>query len=267
MTGHDPTDRYDASAPSDAFEARLASRVARHAEHGVRPIDAVAIASAAVVASRGGRRSGSGAAAALGRLGWLLAGAALAAGLIGGAMWAGGHDLLGTPVTSPEPTLVAVVPTEAPTPYESVEPTTAPTEPPVPACAVADLSAQVTSWTGAAGNRIATVTLTYTGTTACRMRTLETPQLIDANGTVLIQGDTPSHPAAITLDPGVTVSTEVDDANYCGPAPKAPATVAFVFSGGQQLVAAPRSTSDLSGVPDCLGPTGPGLITMHPWAP
>jgi hypothetical protein len=263
----DRSDAFKATGPNDAFEARLAARLERHADNGVRPLDAVAIASEAVASARGGRRQGSGVGSALARLGWVLAGAALAASAIGGAMWAGSNGLLGTPVASSTPSLVAVIPTNEPTPSESLPPTAEPTVPPIPACSVADLAAQVTGWSGAAGNRIAAITLTYNGAGSCRMHDLERPQLVDANGTVLIDGDAPSATTSLTLDPGATLSTEIDDANYCGAAPKAPATVAFVFSGGQKLVADPRSSSDLSGVPDCLGPTGPGMITMHPWAP
>ena len=275
--GPDRSDAYSATGPTDPFEARLAGRLASHADNGVRPIDAAGIATAAAAAGGGAsRRSRGGAGAALGRLGWLLAGAAIAAGAIGGTMWAGSHGLLGTPVQSSEPSLVAVGPSagpsiEIPTAAPSIAiPTAAPipTAPPIPACNVADLSAQVTSWSGAAGNRVAAVTLTNGGATACQIQSLERPQLVDANDAVLIDGDAPSHPSSVTLGPGATVSTEVDDANYCGSTnPKAPVTVAYVFSGGQQLVAAPWKPTDAFGVPDCLGSGQPGLITMHPWAP
>jgi len=258
----------------DAFETRFANRIARHAEHGVRPIDAGAIAREAAVAGGGqgrGRRAAAGA-GALARVGWLLVGAALAAGAIGGAAWAGSHGWLGVSTSSPEPTLFAVVPTEAPSPYLSTAPTEAPatpvpTAPPTPACHITDLAAQVTAWSGAAGNRVATVVLTNNGTVDCKIQVLEKPQLVDGNDTVLIDGVTPSHPASITIAAGASVSTMTDDANYCGPDGKAPITVAFVFSGGQQLVAAPRTPTDTFGQPDCMGAGAGATITMHPWAP
>jgi hypothetical protein len=259
-----PDDRFD------AFETRFATRIARHAEHGVRPIDAAAIARNAAVAGGGqGRRMGR--AGGLARVGWLLAGAVLAAGAIGGAAWAGSHGLLGVATSSPAPTLLAVVPTAEASVPPSVEPTEppatpVPTEPPTPACHITDLTARVTAWNGAAGNRVATVVLTNDGTVACRIQVLEKPQLVDGDDTVLIDGDVPSHPASITIAAGASVSTMTDDANYCGPDGKAPITVAFVFSGGQQLVATPRTPTDTFGQPDCMGGSA-GSITMHPWAP
>ncbi|MBI3751655.1 MAG: DUF4232 domain-containing protein [Chloroflexi bacterium] len=265
--------RPERPEPFDAFETRLATRVTRHADRGVRPIDAGHIAHEAAATGRGSgvaRRAGAGA-GFLGRLGWLVAGAALAAGLIGGASWAGSHGLLGAAPT-PSPTLVAVVPTEAPSVEPSTAPTTAPvtappTVAPILACALADLAARVTAWDGAAGNRIGTVVLTNTGAVACKLQAIERPQLVDGAGTVLIDGDDPSHPGSVEIAAGARVTTEVDDANYCGPAAVAPVSVAFVFSNGDRLVAAAKSPTDMSGLPDCLGPGGPGLVQMHPWAP
>ena len=263
--------RPDPTEPFDAFEARVASRVTRHAENGVRPIDAGSIAHAAATSGGGwGRRAGTGA-TFLGRLAWLVAGAALAAGAIGGASWAGSHGLLGAAPT-PSPTLVAVVPTAAPTesptaPPTPVPPTHEPTVAPIGACLVADLKAHVNSWDGAAGNRIGTLTLTNAGVVACKLEAIERPQLVDGSGTVLIDGDDPTDPGSITLASGETVTTMVDDANYCGPAAVAPVTVAFLFNTGDRLVAEAKSPTDMTGLPDCLGPGGPGMITMHRWAP
>jgi hypothetical protein len=258
----------------DAFERRLASRVTRHADHGVRPIDAAAIAHHAAAGGRAAGGLGAGA-RFLGRAGWLLAGAALAAGAIGGAAWAGSHGLLGIASTSPLPSLVAFAPSAAPvtatasTGAPSAPPvvTAAPTQPAVQVCHVSSLAARVTAWTGAAGNRVATVVLTNNGSSACHIQSLERPQLVDGNSSVLIDGTDPSRSTALTIDAGASVSTMVDDANYCGPRPKAPVTVAFVFSSGLQLVASPRSATDTFGAPECMGAGAGGDITMHPWAP
>jgi hypothetical protein len=262
--GQGPNDAFD------PFETRLANRVARHAEGGVRPIDAGAVAHAAAIAGgRQGRAAGLG---ALARVGWLFAGAALAVAAIGGVAWAGSHGLLGVASPTDEPSFVAVVPTEppateAPTPTIAPTPTPAPTKAPVVACVVSNLSAQVTAWDGAAGNRVGTIVLTNNGPVACQLATLERPQLVDGNNTVLLDGDAPTSTDTILLAPSATVSTMVDDANYCGSAPKAPVTVAFVFADGAKLTAAPRSATDVFGAPDCFGPGGPGQMTMHPWAP
>lgn len=267
--GPDPSDTFRAAAPADEFEADLAQRLGRHAEHGVRPIDAAAIAHDA--ASPAVRTSG-GIGAALGRLGWLLAGAVLAAGAIGGASWAGSHGLLGAAVSTAAPSELAIVPTVAPE-ASVTEPTTGATSVPTSACKLADLSARITSWDGAAGNRIAHVTMTNTGSRPCTIPSAEQPRLIDGKGDVLIDGDPATGTHAVVIPAGGTVSTQVDDANYCGGQPKAPVTVGFVFPGEADsgtsglLEATPRSPTDTFGVPACLGRGGPAMITMHPWAP
>jgi len=270
--GSEPRDRFD------AFETRLANRINRHAEHGVRPIDAGAIARQAAIAGGGhglGRRVGAGA-GAFARVGWLLVGAAFAAGAIGGASWAGSHGLLGA-VETPPPSLVAIAPTEAPTAAVTAAPTEAPTEAPtvapsptvapIGACIVARLRARVTAWSGAAGNRVATIVLTNGGTVACKIQVYERPQLVDGNDTVLIDGAPPVQAGSITIAAGGTVTTQTDASNYCGPTPKAPVTVAFVFSSGLQLVAVPLSPTDTFGLPECMGAGSGASITMHPWAP
>lgn len=265
--------RPDPTEPFDAFEMRLAARVTRHAERGVRPIDAGRIAHESAIAGTGAGTGRARAGATLGgRLGWLLAGAVLAAGLIGGASWAGSHGLLGV-APSPSPTLLADVPTDIPSlapPSESATaaaPTPRPTAAPIEACRMAALAARVTAWNGAAGNRIGTIVLSNHGTVACKLQVTDRPQLVDGAGTVLIDGDAPSHPGSIEVAAGATVTTEVDAANYCGPAAPAPVTVAFEFSNGDRLLATALSAADTSGLPDCMGPGSPGMISMHPWAP
>lgn len=264
--GPDPSDSYRSTGPADPFEARLAGRIAEHAERGVRPIDAAAIAREAAAGGRGSRVA-LGLGVALGRLGWLLAGAALAAAAIGGTMWAGSHGPLGGVAPVPSPSPAAVAPTVGPSPT-SFTPTTGPAS----ACTLADLSARVTSWTGAAGNRIAQVVMTNTATVPCIVRSYQQVRLVDGDGTVLLDSGHPIDPTPVTIPAGGHVATEVDDANYCGAKPTAPVTVAFVVpgqagSGTGLLVAQPRSPTDVFGVPECLGPGGPGQISMHPWAP
>ncbi|HEX7949397.1 MAG TPA: hypothetical protein VF494_03535 [Candidatus Limnocylindrales bacterium] len=258
--------RPERPEPFDAFETRLATRVTRHSERGVRPIDAGRIAQLAAVAGGGAARARRGGVAPtlLGRIGWLLAGAALAAGLIGGASWAGGNGLLGAAPT-PSPTLVAVAPTRSPAP--SSAPTPASTEPPSKACQLANLSAKIADWTGAAGNRVATVVLGNVGAGPCVLVAAQRPQLVDGTGAVLIDGTDPTNPGKLTLARGEAVTTEVDVANYCGATPTAPVTLAFVFANGERLTAQARNASDTFGLPECMGPGGPGMITMYPWAP
>lgn len=93
------------------------------------------------------------------------------------------------------------------------------------------------------------------------------PQLVDGQGSVLIDGSTPPTSAFLTIAPGGVVKTLVQDGNYCGPDPVVPVSVAFVFNDGSTVVAAPASATDGT-VPPCLGAAGSaGDIEMHPWAP
>ena len=131
------------------------------------------------------------------------------------------------------------------------------------------LAGRITMWDAGAGHRIATVELTNKGTADCTVASLSQPQLVDGNGAVIIDSAAPAPSAALTVGPGGVLHTLVQDGNYCGPAPVAPVTVAFVFGPGLgRLVAAPLSPTDTTGVPPCLGaPGSAGDIEMQPWAP
>lgn len=264
MTSQGPDDRFD------PFETRLAARVQRLADRGVRPIDAAEIARQSAA---GPKRSRFGFVSPAARLGWIAASAAVAVVAFAGGAYVAGSGLF-TPASSPQASAVAVLPTAPPasvaasevTPSAVTTPTAPPTTAPVVACDVANLRAQVTTWTGAAGSRMGTVELTNDGP-ACHLRKLDRPELVDGSGNLLLDGMTPSSSGTLLLDAGATVRTTVDAADYCGAAPVAPVTVNFIFSSGQTLHASPRSSTDTFGVPPCLGNDLPGSITMHPWAP
>jgi hypothetical protein len=166
-----------------------------------------------------------------------------------------------TDVLSPSPTVAATdVPSPTPTPV--VTATTG-------MCDPANLAARITFWDGAAGHRIATVELTNSGSVACNLDSLDRPQLVDGNGAVLIDGEEPVGSSQLSFNPGDTLTTLVQDGNYCGPTPVAPVTVAFVLpDGAGRFVASPLSPTDLNGVPPCSStPGSAGSIEMHPWAP
>jgi hypothetical protein len=128
---------------------------------------------------------------------------------------------------------------------------------------------RVTGWDGAAGHRIASVELVNGGADPCELFALARPQLVDGQGTILIDGQPPGASQALEIAPGGMLRTEVQDSNYCGPEPVAPVTVAFVFPLGLgRVVAAPDVTGSLGGLPPCLGPAGSaGTIEMQPWRP
>ena len=137
------------------------------------------------------------------------------------------------------------------------------------ACEAAHLAARITQWEGAAGHRIATVELRNAGPEPCTVPALMQPQLVDATGAVLIEGAPPEAWEPITVPGGGTLTTLVQDGNYCRPAPLEPVTIAFVLpAGGGRIVATNESTTGLSGVPPCSSDPGSGAagdIEMQPW--
>lgn len=161
---------------------------------------------------------------------------------------------------------VVATPTATPTTNPSATATAPATAGP---CDPAGLAARITQWEGGAGHRMASVELTNTGSVACTVAALLQPQLVDGNGAVLIDSPAPAPSADVSVTPGGVLKTLVQDGNYCGPAPVAPVSVAFVFPGGLgRIVATPLSATDTGGVPPCLGaPGSAGDIEMQPWAP
>ena len=208
--------------------------------------------------------------------GVLLAAVLIAAVWLGRPGANGGIGAIGSPVPTATPTPM-VTPTAEPSltaeptataaPTATARPTATPlptAEPTPGACDASTLAARITSWGGAAGNRIADVELTNAGTGTCTLRAMDRPQLVDGAGSVLIDGSTPTSKTLVTVAPGDVVKTMVSASNYCGPAASAPVSVAFVFSGGGRIVATPFSPTDTT-VPPCNGAGSRASISMHPW--
>jgi hypothetical protein len=170
---------------------------------------------------------------------------------------------------SASPSPAAVVSSATAGASATAAPSTSPTPaaPAVAPCTPATLAARITLWEGAAGHRIAHVELTNTAAAPCTLQAVQVPQLVDGNGAVLIQGPPPASPDPIlTVGPGGVLKTLVQDGNYCGPAPKAPVSVAFVLANGGRFVATPFSPTDAT-LPPCNGAGSPADISMQPWAP
>ena len=199
--------------------------------------------------------------------------------LVGIGLVVAGCGATATPLPSPSPAVAS--PSPAPSPAPSTSPAASPSPSPLPspspapsavpsigACAPATLVARITLWEGAAGQRIAHVEVTNTGPT-CTLSAMAQPQLVESHGAVLINGAVPATSALLTVGAGGLLKTLVQAGNYCGPAPAAPVTVAFVLTGSTgRVVALPFSATDTSGVPPCLGaPGSAGNMEMHPWAP
>ncbi len=196
--------------------------------------------------------------------------------IAGGAYWLGGQGN-GSPIgtggsPSPEATFTAEA-SPTPCPPTAGGPCSIPSPLPTPVptiglCLPSDVSARITTWDGATGHRIATVELRNAGSTTCLWPTLDQPQLVDGNGTILISGAVAAAGDVLNLAPGDIVTTLVQDGNYCRQPPIGPVTVAFVMPGGTgRVVAAPVSATDTDGVPPCNGSAGsPGDIEMQPWS-
>jgi hypothetical protein len=166
---------------------------------------------------------------------------------------------------APSPTLAATA-----SPVLSLAPAVSPTPTPITGtapCNPASLSAVIKSWDSGAGHRTANVELTSNGKSDCTLHALAKPQLVGGDGAVLIDGVGINSSTVLTLHYYDVVSTMVDVDNYCGAAPVAPVTVAFVFPGPEgRVVATALSPTDTSGVPPCMG-TNPASIDMHPFGP
>jgi hypothetical protein len=200
----------------------------------------------------------------------VLAGVAIAVGL-GTALFfvlrptPGGVGSEASPSASASAAIVAP-PTAIESPAATAS-TPAPAATAVAPCGLANLEARITLWEGAAGHRIAHVELTNTGFDACVIQAKARPQLVDGNRSVLIDGTSPAAPDPfLTVDAGGVLKTLVQDGNYCGPAPVAPVSVAFVLADGSHVLATPFSPTDAT-VPPCLGSGSKADIEMQPWAP
>jgi hypothetical protein len=170
-----------------------------------------------------------------------------------------------SPAESPSPVVPAspIVQPE-PTPTPTSEPTPTPTVVVGP-CRAADLTARITSWEGAAGNRIAMVTITNSGSDVCDMPKTTIPQLVDGAGTVLAQGTGQAGGSELRLSPGDVLTSEVDVANVCKTPVVAPVTIAYDLGDGRHVVSKPLKATD-STVPPCNGPGQPASIQMQAWA-
>jgi hypothetical protein len=199
-----------------------------------------------------------------------LAGAAVLVGaLVLGVLWLGGpgSDPGIGGITSPEPTPTATVtPTAEPTatPSASLPTYLSPTpEPLFGTCAVADLHAAITAWEGAAGSRIGTIEMTYTGSTPCTIPSASEVWLIDVTGAALINGTGVDSPTNESVTVGDRLTTLVRASNGCGEQPTRAVTVAFVTDTGR-VVATPLSPTDKT-MPPCNGPGEPSIMEMQPW--
>ena len=180
----------------------------------------------------------------------------------------------GSASASAESSPAAATPTPALTPSPTPKPTPKPTPVAIPTCTSANLTAKVTGWEGAMGSQIATVKVTNSGATKCRLRGTPRLQLVDAGGHILIDSKSMGASGLPHVSPGDKlwtmgrlgwVTTMVQVANYCGSVTAVlPTTIAlYLPSNSGRIVAAANSSG---GVPGCLGAPGDsGSIQMNGW--
>ncbi len=235
--------------PIDPYELHLTRRVDAFADQAVRPVDAAAIAAAARTGARrqtvAGRFFGS--SAPMNRIGALLAGALVVAVAFGAYLTGGSSNGPGQTANAPTAT-----PTEVPGAVRD--------------CAVDALTGEITAWEGAAGHRIATISLHNHSSVGCALTKLLRPALVDADGHALIVGPRVSDPDSITLVAGGDATTMVDMANYCGAAPTAQLKIRLYLPDQTSVeLAAAANLPDQLDVPPCNGPSVPAAIQMQPF--
>ena len=175
-----------------------------------------------------------------------------------------------SPASNPPTASPSLVPSAV---AATAKPTSSPAAKPTAVCLATELSAKVTSWQGAAGHRIASVTLKNTSAHTCIVQGTPEVELVDAHGAILIDSQTSGaaglpHIAkgapAFRLAHGATLTTLVQDGNYCGAAPALPTTIAFVFPSNAGRLVAARGPG--GSVPPCNGSPGSlGSIEMNGW--
>ncbi len=192
-----------------------------------------------------------------------LAAAALAIAI--GVGWLGGR--IGGNVGGTVPTASAVSSGASSLPIASTTPSSpaSPTPAAVVACDAPALTAQITAWEGAAGSRIATVTVINGGRETCMLPSLARPSLVDGSGRGLAVGQAPTRNVkTIDLAAGAALTTLVQVSNVCGAAPIAPVSLSFDLGDGHGVDARPLTADDVT-VPPCNGPTLPAQIDMQRW--
>jgi hypothetical protein len=225
--------------PIDAREARFARRVREFTEPAVVPVDHASVA--ATAARTGGPRPQRGGS----RVGWLFAGAAAVAAvalLVNGFR---GPDVGASP-SLPSTAAATVAPSAA-----------------VAACQVSELQGRIISWEGAAGSRIASVTLRSTAAATCRVMDYQLA-LVDGGGRgmgLIVGSDVLP---GFTIEPGQVASTLVQVSNYCLAAtPREP--VSLRMDGTEEDLVFTPAEDGSSGVPPCNGAGVPASISQQPW--
>ncbi len=130
-------------------------------------------------------------------------------------------------------------------------------------CAIADVALTAEPWGGAAGSRGTVVTITLAaGRNACSLPSaVQSAQIADAQGKVLVNGKSAPATGSVLLKSNSSFEIGVAWSNWCGSDVAQPVTLSVALDGwaSPEPVAVPGS--GVSAVPPCNG-TGPSALSV-----
>lgn len=129
-------------------------------------------------------------------------------------------------------------------------------------CGPDDLTLAADPWGGAAGSRGTLVTISLAdGRDACVVAGAISAQIRDANGSVLVEGESAGAVGPIILEPGAAPLLSVTWSNWCGPSPAAPLGLWLTLDSwpSPSPVAVPDGTDP---VPPCSGASVPSSLSV-----
>ena len=147
----------------------------------------------------------------------------------------------------------------AASPSPSATATRSPGAPPLAPCNSGGMTAMADRWTGAAGSRGTTVTVTNRSSTTCVVHGYPRAYLYDSRGQLVIQGGPPSAPATyrpVRLAPGQGTTFNVIWSNWCGPTLREPLSLRIRLPVDSALLPVALAPGDAIPVPPCLGNPG-----------
>lgn len=131
-------------------------------------------------------------------------------------------------------------------------------------CAADQLVAEISSWEGAAGSRIALVAVTSVSPKLCILEGPPSAALLDAGGTVLVAStDDVGGGPDVELPPGERAQLFVAVANWCNDPPPQPVSIGLTMPDGAKLTASPAAGVTFD-PPPCNGPGQPPTISVQP---
>ncbi|HEV8252424.1 MAG TPA: DUF4232 domain-containing protein [Candidatus Limnocylindria bacterium] len=129
-------------------------------------------------------------------------------------------------------------------------------------CGPDDVTLEAEPWGGAAGSRGTLVTISLAdGRDACVVIGAISAQIKDANGSVLVDGESAGAGESVSLEPGSAPALSITWSNWCGPSPAAPVGLWVALEGWPSAlsVTVPDGTDP---VPLCLGASVPSSLSV-----